>query len=213
MANGWPSGDWGLGWSAIGAVATIVTGGIAARIAYVQYQDSRLAKEERRKSIQESFARSVNELESRLSNFSAEILNVAEVMSSASPSWLQVLEQHIQQIPVDVSSWPNFELSEEDMAGLPVSVREKLSVLRDKLNDLFSARRDPMFMDFNGANPPQLFQAMKMVVVRIHEVLQVTSSLELDGRVGTKALEISGRALTSLNRFATANPAFASLQQ
>lgn len=45
MAKGWPEGDWGFGWSAIGAIGTVVTGGIAALIAVVQYQDHQLAKQ------------------------------------------------------------------------------------------------------------------------------------------------------------------------
>lgn len=210
MANGWPSGDWALGWSAIGAVATIVTGGIAARIAYVQYQDSRLAKEERRKSIQESFARSVNELESRLSNLSSEVLNVARIMSSVNHSWLQVLGDHIRRFSVDESSWPNLELTEEDTAALPVSACERLSALRDGLNNLLSAHSDFLRIEANEPSPMELFRAQKMVVERINEILQVTNTLEIDGRVGSRALEISGQALIMLNRFATANPAFAS---
>lgn len=33
---GWPQGDWQLGWGAIGAVATVITGGIALKIAFLQ---------------------------------------------------------------------------------------------------------------------------------------------------------------------------------
>nr|BDD43677.1 hypothetical protein 12 [Pseudomonadaceae bacterium] len=213
MANGWPIGEWALGWSAVGAIATIVTGGIAARIAYVQYQDSRLAKEEHRKSVQESFARSVNELESRLSNLSSEVLNVAENMSIVNSSWLHVLGEHIRQFPVDALSLSNLELTAEDMGALPDSVHERLNTLREGLDNLVSAHSEFLRIVVNSPTLTQLFYALRNVVEQTHEVLRVTNTLELEGRVGNRGFEISRQALISLNRFANANPAFASARQ
>lgn len=36
LVKGWPSGDWSLGWGAVGAIATIVLGAIAAHISNTQ---------------------------------------------------------------------------------------------------------------------------------------------------------------------------------
>lgn len=42
VAYGWPHGDWGFGWGAIGAIATVATGGVAALIAYRQHSQIKL---------------------------------------------------------------------------------------------------------------------------------------------------------------------------
>lgn len=64
--DGWPKITWNLDWSAIGALATIVTGGIAAWIAVIQNRNSKFIRKQKRNVVIEDIQKQTEEIDLRL---------------------------------------------------------------------------------------------------------------------------------------------------
>lgn len=62
MAHGWPSGDWSLGWGAIGALGTVVLGTYAARISHAQHSSMEKEQAYRRQRITQKIVGLAREL-------------------------------------------------------------------------------------------------------------------------------------------------------
>lgn len=112
MANGWPSGDWALGWSALGAIGTIVTGGFAWRIAHVQFKNSLLSIDRRRERARGDLQEAIRKTELLLMRMIRGLEEEAQdALNSPSSAMVYTSGDKFLNILFNYKDWPNYDLS------------------------------------------------------------------------------------------------------
>ena len=92
-AHGWPQGDWTLGWGAIGAIATVVTGCAAVLIAYRQKKSNDEFRENLDWMERRSTNQLLNEINQELSYVLLETEKLLKPENLNSDAWLSVLKE------------------------------------------------------------------------------------------------------------------------
>lgn len=194
MANGWPSGDWALGWSAIGAVGTIVTGGIAARIAYVQYQDHQLAKQRKHYHALSSLRDRVWQVERCLIKL-AHMVELASIgLVYRGPDRALVDEDEILEYLADDRAWPKldafdiFDNSELDL----MKERSDFQSLKDMVHDLRSVHYDYIAPLVGASTTSEIVSGLKRLLTKAKKVAGVIDLFDRGGRERNFALESIG---------------------
>ncbi|CAM5445569.1 hypothetical protein AFAE65S_02870 [Alcaligenes phenolicus] len=213
MANGWPSGDWALGWSAIGAVGTVVTGGIAARIAYVQHRDSLLAAIERQQAAKEGVVKRLFLLEIRIRHLSDAAVTTVNALSSANPSWVWIARDALNTFLFDRQSWPSLEFPTDDEAVLVKADRDSLHDLRRAFKHLLDE-----YVGFEptikaSSTPAELLVAIEGTLLRAQVVASISESIaagEARRHAASSAIE---EALIVIRRVGMLYPEYATARQ
>ncbi len=96
MAHGWPSGDWSLGWGAVGALGTVVLGAYAARISRAQHIAMEKEQAYRRERISQKIVGLARELHN--SSFAAiGMFNIYGVVPKELSTQIDTLLYEMQQ--------------------------------------------------------------------------------------------------------------------
>lgn len=211
MANGWPCGDWAFGWSAIGAIATIVTGGIAARIAYVQYQDSRLAEKERKDNLRSMVFDRVGQLENGLKELCEIVVSGMRYYSPTVPEVLQGLKERLRDYLMDDSKWPPLNLSKEEQLLFSEIEREKLTNIWGAVMELREPKQEYEMPLEYSTSVPDVLRAVERVLLRAQVVAAVSQKCEGGKGDRTKLGTVLDETLTFIRRKGMPNlmPAFA----
>ncbi|MDH4867963.1 hypothetical protein SBO82_13425 [Alcaligenes nematophilus] len=213
MANGWPSGDWALGWSAIGALGTIVTGGIAARIAYVQYKDSQLAVEKKRKHAQDSIKGKIGHLERCLVTISPAVTLMSYYIRSPESDSLRKSRKALMDFLLDDGRWPDLELSYEQEQLTSDESRSRLRLLKSVVHKLrnFKPEFGPSLSECSTST--DLLVALERTLIQVKEVADISRLLESDLQGRDGILTDVEDTLTSIRRLRLLFPTFASVQR
>lgn len=148
--HGWPQGDWALGWGAIGAIATIVTGCAAVLIAYRQKKSN----DEFRANLDWVATRDANQLLNEIHheltfNVLLETENILKAENLNFDSWLRTLKDVIavrKRLPRADVRFDSQNFLDECLINALYDLKKSILELDD----------DPQVIDFEGNDLEEL---------------------------------------------------------
>ncbi|WHQ44238.1 hypothetical protein [Alcaligenes faecalis] len=195
VMHGWPQGDWGIGWGALGALATCVTGCAAVLIAFGQKKTS----DEQRVHLDWLATRDANRLINLVNQelikvvLETEKLILPENLNSS--KWIKVLAEVVsirKKLPRDNVGYETKNLLDE---GLIHALHE----LKENISDL---DEDAQEIDFDSIS----HESVDLTTVAIwlqNEMVPLKRVADAVGQ-GFEGLGFKGLRRTILERFANA---------
>lgn len=145
--HGWPQGDWALGWGAIGAIATVVTGCAAVLIAYRQKKSN----DERRSHLDWLARRDANQLLNFINRELIKVVLETEKLITPenlnAPRWIEVLNEVVsirKRLPREDVGYETENLLNEELIFSLHELKEYVSELDNDAQeiDFWSLRRE-----------------------------------------------------------------------
>lgn len=152
VLHGWPQGDWGMGWGALGAVATCVTGCAAVLIAYRQKKSS----DAQRFHLGWLARRDANQLIGSVNQELIRVVLTTEKLTSPEnfnvPKWIDALEEIVdirKKLPRDDDGYDTKNLLDEELIHALHELKEKIADLDDDPQTINPYAKKPEDLNMN----------------------------------------------------------------